>query len=108
VLTAWASRRGIHVQFIQPGKPQENAYIERYNRTVRYDCVAHYLFDSIQEVQDFVTRRLWTYNHERANMAIGGVTPKQKLPLPHSLYSRAAPRMGITPDSYRIRISEDG
>ncbi|MGP9680336.1 integrase core domain-containing protein, partial [Halomonas sp. AOP27-A1-41] len=61
------------------GKPQQNAYIERYNRTVRYDWLSHYLFGSIAEVQDFATRWLWTYNHERPNMALGGITPKQKV-----------------------------
>ena len=55
------------------------ALIERYNRTVRYDWLAHHLFDSIDEVQDFATRWLWTYNHERPNTAIDGLTPKQKL-----------------------------
>jgi putative transposase len=80
-LMAWAKRQGITLDFIQPGKPQQNAYIERYNRTVRYDWLAHYLFDSIEEVQEFATRWLWTYNHERPNMAIGGITPKQKLAL---------------------------
>jgi putative transposase len=80
-LAAWAQRRGIHLDFIQPGKPQQNAYIERYNRTVRYDWLAHYLFDSLEEVQDYATRWLWTYNHERPNMALGGITPKQKLAL---------------------------
>jgi putative transposase len=80
-LMTWAKRRGIQVEFIQPGKPQQNAYIERYNRTVRYDWLAHYLFDSIEEVQQYATRWLWTYNHERPNMAIGGITPKQKLAL---------------------------
>ena len=78
-LMAWVSRRGVQIEFIQPGKPQQNAYIERYNRTVRYDWLAHYLFDSLEEVQDYATRWLWTYNHERPNMAIGGMTPKQKL-----------------------------
>ena len=78
-LMAWSQRRGIQVEFIQPGKPQQNAYVERYNRTVRYDWLAHYLFDSIEEVQEFATRWLWTYNHERPNMALGGITPKQKL-----------------------------
>jgi putative transposase len=48
---------------------------------VRYDWLAHYLFDSIEEVQEFTTRWLWTYNQERPNMAIGGITPKQKLAL---------------------------
>jgi putative transposase len=39
------------------------------------------LFDSIEEVQDYATRWLWTYNHERHNIAIGGITPKQILAL---------------------------
>ena len=66
---------------LQPGKPQQNAYIERYNRTVRYDWLGQYLFSSITEVQEFATRWLWIYNHERPNMALGGITPKQKLAL---------------------------
>lgn len=77
-LQAWAERRGIRIEYIQPGKPQQNAYIERYNRTVRYDWLGQYLFDSIEAVQDFATRWLWTYNHERPNMGLGGITPNQK------------------------------
>src|SRR5690606_34826170 len=80
-LQAWAEQCGIRIAYIQPGKPQQNAYVERYNRTVRYDWLGHYLFDSIAEVQDFATRWLWTYNHERPNMGLGGITPKQKLAL---------------------------
>ncbi|WP_414650945.1 integrase core domain-containing protein [Eoetvoesiella sp.] len=38
----WAEKRHITLQFIQPGMPQQNAYIERYNRTVRYDWPAHF------------------------------------------------------------------
>jgi len=79
ILSAWALRRGIRLEYIQPGKPQQNAYIERYNRTVRYDWLAQYLFESIEQVQEFATRWLWSYNNERPNMAIGGITPKQKL-----------------------------
>lgn len=78
-LTQWAEKRRIRLDYIQPGKPQQNAYIERYNRTVRYDWLAQYRFDSVEEVQDYATRWLWTYNHERPNMGIGGITPKQKL-----------------------------
>jgi putative transposase len=80
-METWAQRRGIALDFTQPGNPQQNAYVERYNRTVRYDWLAHYLFDSVEEVQDHATRWLWTYNHERPNMALGGITPKQKLAL---------------------------
>lgn len=78
-LTEWAEKRRIRLEYIQPGKPQQNAYIERYNRTVRYDWLAQYRFESVEAVQDYATRWLWTYNHERPNMGIGGITPKQKL-----------------------------
>lgn len=78
-LKDWAAQQGITLQFIQPGKPQQNAYIERYNRTVRYDWLAHYMFDTVADVQDYATKWLWSYNHERPNMALGGITPKQKL-----------------------------
>ena len=78
-LSAWAEGQGIQLMFIQPGKPQQNAYIERYNRTVRYDWLAQYLFESTEEVQDYATRWLWHYNHERPNMGLGGITPQQKL-----------------------------
>jgi putative transposase len=75
----WAAERQIRIEYIQPGKPQQNAYAERYNRTVRYDWLAQHIFASIDEVQDAATRWLWTYNYERPNMALGGFTPMQKL-----------------------------
>ncbi|WAW10783.1 IS3 family transposase [Oxalobacter vibrioformis] len=74
-----AHKRGIRIEYIPPGKPQQNAYVERFNRTVRYEWLAQYLFTSIAEVQDFATRWVWHYNHERPNMALGGITPKQRL-----------------------------
>lgn len=80
-LQNWAKKQNITLQYIQPGKPQQNAYIERYNRTVRYDWLNQYSFNSIQEVQDFATKWLWVYNNERPNTAIGGMTPAQKLAL---------------------------
>ena len=52
----WAKARGIHLNLTQPGQPQLNAYIERYNRTVRYDWLAQTLFDSIEQVQAAATR----------------------------------------------------
>lgn len=77
----WAKKQAIKLQYIQPGNPQQNAYIERYNRTVRYDWLGLYLFESIAAVQDFATKWLWTYNNERPNMGLGGITPIQKLAL---------------------------
>lgn len=80
-LLTWAGQRGIRIEHIQPGNPRQNAYVERYNRTVRYDWLAQTLFDSIDEVQTSAIRWLWTYNHERPNMALGGITSMQKLAL---------------------------
>ncbi len=78
-LKSWAEKEKVRLEYIQPGNPQQNAYVERFNRTVRYDWLSHYIFESIQEVQDYATKWLWTYNNERPNMGIGGITPMQKL-----------------------------
>ena len=80
-LLAWAEKRGISIQYIQPGKPQQNAYVERYNRTVRHEWLDQYIISSIEEAQNYATQWLWTYNNERPNMALGGITPAQKLKL---------------------------
>ena len=78
-LERWADKHHIQLEFIQPGNPQQNAYVERYNRTVRYSWLSRYQFDSIQEVQDYATQWLWFYNHERPNKANGGLPPKHML-----------------------------
>lgn len=78
-LQNWAEKAGIALMYIQSGNPQQNAYIERYNRTVRTDWLGRYHLESIEDVQDHATRWLWTYNNERPNMGIGGITPIQKL-----------------------------
>jgi putative transposase len=78
-LMTWAEQQGIALAYIQPGKPQQNAYVERYNRTVRHEWLDLYIFETIGEVQQIATEWLWTYNNERANMRIGGVTPAMKL-----------------------------
>ncbi|MBY0443666.1 MAG: transposase, partial [Burkholderiales bacterium] len=62
--------------FIQPGNPQQNAYIESYNRTVRYEWLACVDFERLAEVQETATQWLWTYNNERPHRELGGITPK--------------------------------
>ena len=78
-LAAWAEKHAIRLHFIQPGNPQQNAYIERFNRTVRHEWLNQHLFESIDHAQYTATQWLWQYNTERPNMAIGGITPYQKL-----------------------------
>jgi putative transposase len=80
-LKDWAERKGIGLNYIQPGKPQQNAYIERYNRTVRGEWLGQDIFATIKEAQEQATRWLWTYNNDRPNMGIGGITPAMKLKL---------------------------
>ena len=75
----WAEEVGIAFQYIQPGKPQQNAYVERFNRTVRYEWLSQYCWSDLEEVRDFATQWIWFYNHERPNMALDGFTPKQRL-----------------------------
>ena len=78
-LAKWAREHDIILMFIQPGNPQQNAYVERYNRTVRYDWLNQHIFASIEAAQLSATKWLWTYNNERPIMALGGITPAQKL-----------------------------
>jgi len=78
-LMEWAAKHQIHITHIQPGKPQQNAYVERFNRTVRYEWLSQHYWQSVDEVQDFATEWMYQYNHQRPNMALGGITPKQRL-----------------------------
>jgi transposase InsO family protein len=78
-LPRWAQQWGIRFEYIQPGKPQQNAYVERFNRTVRYEWLSQYHWSDLEEVQMHATQWMWKYNHDRPNMALGGITPKQRL-----------------------------
>jgi len=69
----------LKLEYIQPGKPQQNAYVERFNRTVRYEWLSQYHWEDLDQVQYAATEWMWSYNHERPNMALGGITPKQRL-----------------------------
>ena len=53
--------------------------VKRFNRTVRYEWLSQYYWQDLNKVQDFATRWMWHYNHDRPNKALGGFTPKQRL-----------------------------
>lgn len=76
-LVSWANEHGITMIYIQPGKPTQNAYIERFNRTARHEWLDLHEFNSIPHAQLLATQWLWQYNNERPNSAIGGVPPRQ-------------------------------
>ncbi len=79
LLQGWAAKHGIRLDYIQPGNPQQHAYVERFNRTVRYEWLSQYLWEDLAEVQLFATHWMQDYNHGRPHMALGGITPKQRL-----------------------------
>lgn len=72
----WAKQHGITIQYIQPGKPAQNGYIERFNRTYREDVLDSNLFDHLHEVKEITNKWLTIYNEERPHDALGGLTPQ--------------------------------
>ena len=50
VFVSWAKDAGMAIQYIQPGKPNQNAYVERFNRTYREELLDQYLFRSLEHV----------------------------------------------------------
>ena len=78
-LVDWANDQQITLLYIQPGKPTQNAYVERFNRTVRHEWLDMHSFKNIGHAQLLATQWLWTYNNERPHTAIGGIPPKKLL-----------------------------
>ena len=76
-LARWAKKHGVKLAFIQPGKPTQNAYIERFNRTFREDILDAYLFSSLQEVRDITEEWMEAYNAIRPHEALGNISPYQ-------------------------------
>lgn len=79
LLKDWAMKQQITLLYIQPGKPTQNAYIERFNRTARHEWLELHLFETIEQAQLLATQWLWSYNNERPHTAIGGIPPRQLL-----------------------------
>jgi len=71
----WATEKRITLLYIQPGKPTQNAYVERFNRTVRHEWLDLHDFSSVEQAQILATQWLWIYNNERPNTAVGGIPP---------------------------------
>jgi putative transposase len=75
-LIDWAKERRITLMYIQQGKLTQNAYIERFNRTVRQEWLDLHLFESVEHAQELATKWLRTYNNARPHSAIGNVPPR--------------------------------
>jgi putative transposase len=71
----WTKERGIELQFIQPGKPTQNSYIERFNRTYRTEVLDAYLFTSMQEIHNVTEAFQHKYNHLRPHGSLSDMAP---------------------------------
>lgn len=71
----WANSHDIKLIHIQPGKPAQNGYIERFNRTYREEVLDCYLFDSIFEVQLITDQWLNNYNHHWCHNSLDDLSP---------------------------------
>lgn len=70
----------MQLAFIQPRKPNRNAYIERFNRSFRYELLDAWVFQTVAEVQELSVAWRVRYNTERAHHALGRVPPSTFLP----------------------------
>jgi putative transposase len=84
-LAAWAEQRGVQLDFIQPGKPAQNAFIERFNQTYRTEILDANAFSSIHEVRVISDDWRRRYNLERPHESLGGVPPLTFIPRPTSI-----------------------
>lgn len=74
-MAVWAESNEVELAPIQPGKPTQNAYIERFNRTYRQEVLDLYAFSDLDEVRDESTRWLYSYNHDRPHLALDRQPP---------------------------------
>ena len=74
-LDAWAAQHGVHLHFIQPGKPVQNAFIESFNGKFRDECLNEHWFLTLQEAQLVIEAWRREYNEERTHSSLGDVTP---------------------------------
>jgi len=75
-MAAWAEEHGVVLDFIKPGKPTQNSYIERFNRTLREEVLNLYIFNSLSEVRDATEDFVRDYNESRPHESLGNLPPE--------------------------------
>ena len=87
-LALWAQKHKIKLLFIEPGKPTQNSYIERFNRTYRTEVLNAYLFESIEQMWDETEKFQYKYNNLRPHGSLMEMAPiefiEHRKPLPES------------------------
>ena len=82
VLREWCEAQAIDPRYIQPGKPDQNAFVERFNRSYREDVLDAYVFESVEEVRAVTEEWMEDYNGERPHDSLGGLPPRTFMPRP--------------------------
>ncbi len=77
VFVGWCNQNKIIIKYIQPGKPMQNAYIERLNRLFREDVLNAYLFDTLEQVRILADKWVGEYNSLHPHKSLNGRTPRQ-------------------------------
>ena len=75
----WCHSQGILIDYIEPGKPNQNAYIERFNRSYRTEVLDAWLFTSLEDVRELSWAWMLEYNEERDHDSLKGLTPQEVL-----------------------------
>ena len=78
-MAEWADDHGIDPEFIQPGKPTQNSYVERFNRTYRDEILNMYVFKTLNEVRELTDNWIREYNQERPHDSLEDLTPIEYL-----------------------------
>jgi putative transposase len=74
-LDAWCKENKIKLVFIQPGKPQQNAYVERCNGSIRRELLNVYVFKTVPEVRQKAEEWMFDYNNHRPHESLNNKTP---------------------------------
>jgi putative transposase len=74
-LAAWSEERGVRLEFIQPGKPVQNAYVESFNGRLRDECLNANWFTSLNDARRKVEEWRRDYNQERPHSSLGYLSP---------------------------------
>jgi putative transposase len=78
-LADWAEQHGVALEFIKPGKPMQNGFIERFNRSYREAVLDMFVFQSLSVVREQTEKWLREYNQERPHESLGNITPREYL-----------------------------
>jgi len=76
-LDAWAYRTGVELDFIRPGKPVDNAFVESFNGKLRNECLNQHWFHDLDEVREIVEAWRIDFNTVRPHSSLDGMTPSE-------------------------------